>query len=199
MFTGIVETQGKVVHRGRSVLRIAPRHPFSAVVLGESIAVDGVCLTLESLCEGILQFRLLPETTRVSSLGALKVGSKVNLERSLKISDRVGGHLMLGHVDARGILKRRIRKKGSQTLTIRVPQDISRWMVPKGPVGIDGVSLTLDPAMPDTARVSGTDLNIRVHLVSHTARVTTLGSKTIGSAVNLEADLVAKYLVRQAL
>jgi len=199
MFTGIVETQGKVVYRGRSILKLVPIRPLKAVVLGESIAVDGVCLTVEAIDGPVLQFRLLGETVRVSALGRLAVGSRVNLERSLKVSDRVGGHLILGHVDAKGMLKRRTRKGSSQTLTIQVPRGMSRWMVPKGPISVDGVSLTLDPAVPDTEQVPANGFDIRVHLVPHTAKVTTLGAKPIGAELNLEADLVAKYLARQVV
>ena len=200
MFTGIVETVGTVISCRPDRLAVAPGRSFGPVALGESICVDGVCLTVERLrleeaAPGAsahrrrgarLEFRLLPETLRVSTLGKLRKGSRVNLERALRLGGRLGGHLLLGHVDARGTVTGRARAGRSLTLEIRVPEGLASLLVPKGPVAVDGVSLTLD------SRVERD--RIRVHLVSHTLKATTLGQKAEGSRVNLEADPVAKYL-----
>lgn len=186
MFTGIVETVGTVLSHRPDRLAIMPGRVFGPAAVGESLCVDGVCLTVER-CQGKgLVFRLLPETLRASALKDLREGSRVNLERALRLGGRMGGHLLLGHVDARGTVTERVQAGGALTLEIRVPQSLASLLVPKGPIAVDGVSLTLD------SRVERD--RIRVHLVSHTLRSTTLGEKAEGSQVNLEADLVAKYL-----
>lgn len=187
MFTGIVETQGTISSRERGKLLILPKRSFSALQIGESIAVNGVCLTVDREVGGKIQFRLLPETLRVSTLGKLRAGDSVNLERSLRAGSRLGGHLLLGHVDGRGTVVRRIRLKGSLTLEIKIPSFLIPMMVPKGPIAMDGISLTL-------GAVRAKENRIRVHLVSHTLAVTTLGKKPLGAQVNVEVDLIAKYL-----
>ena len=186
MFTGIVEAVGTVLTRGRDRITIDVGRSFGSAAPGESICVNGVCLTVERSAAGRLNFRLLPETVRVSTLGELTEGSRVNLERSLRAGSRLGGHLLLGHVDARGTVVGRSRAAGSKTLEIRVPEPLAALLVPKGPIAVDGVSLTLDEWV-------GRD-RIRVHLVPHTLRATILGERAEGNRVNLEVDLVAKYL-----
>jgi riboflavin synthase len=174
MFSGIVETTGRVTGRGAGGLVLAPKKPLAGLKVGESVAVDGVCLTLDSQKAGRLAFRLLPETCRVTTLGSLRAGALVNLERSLRLGARVSGHLMLGHVDAVGTLSGRRRRKGTLTLEIRIPRELSDCLVPKGPIGVDGVSLTLD-AKIEAGR-------FRVHLIRHTLAVTTLSLKGLGSS-----------------
>lgn len=186
MFTGIVETLGKVVVRGKSRLVVVPERSFPGLKVGESVAVDGVCLTVDQVDGKKIAFRLLPETLRASTVDLLKVGSKVNLERSLKLGDRLGGHFLLGHVDGQGIVCGRSAKGSSLELTIEISKDILPFVVPKGPIGVDGVSLTLGPKISKN--------RIQIFLVDHTLVVTTLGKKRVGSRVNLEADLIAKYL-----
>lgn len=186
MFTGLVETTGVIRRRAKDLLLIQPEKPFADVRVGESISVDGVCLTVDRVRERELSFRLIPETARVSTLGRRRAGSRVNLERALKVGDRLGGHLLLGHVDGQGGLSRRSETGGAVTLEIRVPASLAAGLVPKGPIAVDGVSLTLDPRV-------GKD-RFRVHLVSHTLARTTLGQKKVGEKVNLELDLVLKYL-----
>ena len=186
MFTGIVETQGIVAARADGKLVLTPRKALYRLAVGESVSVDGVCLTVDRLHGRQITFRLLPETVRISTLGHLKVGDRVNLERSLRVGDRLGGHLLLGHVDGQGKIFARFRKRNTFTLGIQTPAPLASCLVPKGPLGVDGVSLTLDPRMePD---------RVWVHLIPHTSFVTTLGKKAIGSRVNLELDLIAKYL-----
>ena len=186
MFTGVIEATGEILQalRGRLVLR--PQRSLPEIKLGESVAVDGVCLTVESFSAKELTFRLLPETMRVSTLGGLKKGSVVNLERSLRLGDRLGGHLLWGHVDGRGIVEKRLQQKGAVTFEIRPPPDLAHFLVPKGPIGIDGVSLTLGAKIAHG--------RFQVHLVAHTLEMTTLGRKLQGSAVNLEMDPVVKCL-----
>ncbi len=210
MFTGIVEAVGTVLSRRPDRLTVAAPRAFGPAAVGESVCVDGVCLTVERRQGAGIVFRLLPETARVSTLGGLAKGSRVNLERALRAGSRLGGHLLLGHVDARGAITRRsfcrtrgtsfahpphggypgsvarLGAGGSVTLEIRVPEALAPLLVPKGPIAVDGVSLTLD-GRTERDRV-------RVHLVSHTLESTTLGGKAEGSRVNLEVDLVAKYL-----
>ena len=187
MFTGIVETQGTVLACNVRALVVTPKKSLTGLAVGESIAVDGVCLTVDGISGRKITFHLLPETIRVSTLGALRPGSTVNLERALRLGDRLGGHLLLGHVDAQGRIAARSRMKNSVTLKISLPRQIAKALVPKGPIAVDGVSLTLDP-------VIGTN-QIRVHLVPHTMKVTALGAKRVGDRVNLEVDLIAKYLL----
>ncbi|MBI3317699.1 MAG: riboflavin synthase [Candidatus Omnitrophica bacterium] len=186
MFTGIVETLGTVLERRQGGLVISPKRPLKGIAEGESVSVDGVCLTVEAKRAGGIAFQLLPETERVSTLGVLRRGDLVNLERSLRVGDRVGGHLLLGHVDGKGVILRWEKRGNGLTLTLKVPRGLARFLIPKGPIGVDGVSLTLDPELQGE--------RARVHLVPHTVRQTVLGRKRSGSTVNLEVDLVAKYL-----
>ena len=186
MFTGIVETVGTVSERRADLLVIDLRRPLGGLKIGESISVDGVCLTLDRVSGGKITFRLLPETMRVSTLGGLRKGSRVNLERALRVGDRLGGHLLLGHVDGQGRISARQRRAQTLSLEIEIPKRMGAFLAPKGPVAVDGVSLTLDSKVaPD---------RFQVHLIPHTLSATTLGHKPAGVSVNLELDLVAKYL-----
>lgn len=198
MFTGIVESTGTVTARTSSSLRVRPQGRFDRMKLGESIAVDGVCLTVGRIDGEELSFKLLPETLRATTLGSLKAGSRVNLERSLRVGDRVGGHLLLGHVDGKGRVSALKRESGSVTMQISLPAPLAGLLVPKGPVAVDGVSLTLGTnktktTVPGTRRVPGTAC-FEVYLVEHTLSATTLSGKKAGDPVNLELDPVAKYL-----
>lgn len=186
MFTGIVECTGAVIAKGPASLRLRPQKRLQRVALGESICVDGVCLTVDGIEKETLSFKLLPETLRATTLGSLKEGGRVNLERSLRVGHRVGGHLLWGHVDGKGKIAARKRQAGSVTLEISLPRALASLLVPKGPVAVDGVSLTL--GLPVGRG------RFQVHLVEHTLSATTLGSKKAGAAVNLEVDPVAKYL-----
>ncbi len=186
MFTGIIETTGKVVACRSGRLSIRPARSLRDLSVGESVSVDGVCLTVDQSAGSELTFRLLPETVRVTTLGRLRPGDRVNLERALRVGDRLGGHLLLGHVDGQGTILHRTKKGGASTLEIQIPPSFIPCLVPKGPIALDGVSLTLDPAV-ESKRIS-------VHLIPHTARVTALGGKPVGARVNIELDLIAKYL-----
>ena len=185
MFTGLIEAIAKVTARERDRLVLEPRRPLKDLEIGESISVDGVCLTLDRVSGFKITFRLLPETLRVSTLGGLRAGDEVNLERSLRLGDRLGGHLLLGHVDGRGTVSARHKRSGTLTLEIEIPRRMGAVLVPKGPIAVNGVSLTIG----DLA-----DFKIMVHLIARTVSATMLGQKPVGALVNLELDLVAKYL-----
>ena len=185
MFTGIIESIGTVssVERSSSVCRLRISNPWSDVAVGESIAVNGVCLT--SL-DGSLLFDVSPETLRCTSLGALAAGDSVNLERSLRLGDRVSGHLVQGHVDGLGrLLSVEPKEDGSLELTVGVPEPLRRYMSPKGSVAIDGISLTINSVESD---------RISLMIIPHTWKATNLSTKRVGQDLNLEADVIAKTL-----
>ena len=186
MFTGIIETIGEVLVRRAGLLKIRPGRPLKGLAKGESIALNGVCLTLDRSRKGDLEFRLLPETLRTTTLWLLKLGGRVNLERSLRAGSRVGGHLVLGHVDGKGKVAVRRKVKDTVTLEISLPPSLGALLVPKGPITVDGVSLTVDLPGPVT--------RFSVHLIRHTLSSTTLAGKRPGDEVNLEIDPVAKTL-----
>lgn len=191
MFTGLVETLGtvqKVEDQGAGqTLAVADSLIAADLPLGASIAVNGVCLTVIAVSSGTFHFQVGPETLRLTNLGELKPGDRVNLERSLRLGDRLGGHLVQGHVDGLGRLERRESHDEWDMLWLRCPAELTRAMVRKGSIAIDGVSLTLVDVGPDFFSVA---------LIPHTLAVTTLGWKTPGATVNLETDLFAKYIAK---
>lgn len=195
MFTGIVEEVGRVVdveHEGdRARLRIACRTVLDDAILGASVAVDGCCLTVAELGPDDFVADLMGETLRATALGPLAVGDEVNLERPLRADGRFGGHLVQGHVDGVGEVVRLEEAPGQLTLTVTAPTEVARYLVPKGSITLQGVSLTVvdvdEAAEPTTFRVG---------LIPHTTEVTTLGSLREGDRVNLEADVIAKYVER---
>jgi len=197
MFTGLVEQQAEVAEvreepPGRR-LRIAAPAIAAEAVLGESICVSGACLTVVGMAGGVLEFEAGPETLSRTTLGNLRAGSFVNLERSLRLSDRLGGHLVTGHIDCTGTLDARhdmANSDGGQwsEMWFRLPRDYARQTASKGSIAIEGVSLTV---------VLVEDERFSVQLIPHTLAVTTLGKLKPGDAVNLETDLLAKYVARQ--
>jgi riboflavin synthase len=191
MFTGIVEALGRVgaVETGAAGgrrLRIAvPDEAGWRLALGESVAVSGVCLTVVDTSPGRLAFDLAEETLRVTSLGGLSPGDPVNLERPLRLDDRLGGHLVLGHVDGVGEVVA-VQPEGEGVhLDVAVPGRLRPLLIPKGSVAIDGVSLTVATLEDETFGVA---------LIPHTLAVTTLGQRRPGDAVNLEMDVIGKYV-----
>ncbi|NEA23528.1 riboflavin synthase [Actinomadura bangladeshensis] len=191
MFTGIVEELGEIVAidpQGDSVA-LAIRGPLVTedAVHGASIAVNGVCLTVVDVKDGVFTADAIKETLDKSSLGALEPGSKVNLERPVRLSDRLGGHLVQGHVDGVGAIISREPGERWDVVTVSLPPDLSRYLVNKGSITIDGISLTVVEA--------GTD-RFSVALIPTTLALTTLGHKQPGDPVNLEVDVVAKYVER---
>lgn len=192
MFAGIVETLGQVqavVARAPGV-RLVVDSPLVAadVALGDSVAVNGCCLTVVEFDARTLAFDVGPESLKRTNLGRLAPGAAVNLERSLKLGDRLGGHFVSGHVDAVGTLDARIDDRDWTTCWFQVPPELTRQMASKGSVAVDGVSLTLVEVQFDRFSVA---------LIPHTLAVTTLGKLVLGDPVNIETDLLAKYVERQ--
>ncbi len=191
MFSGIVEETGKVaeVRRGREslVLTIRARLALEGTRVGDSIAVNGVCLTVRALQGDAFTADVMAQTVRATTLGELRPGDPVNLERALRLGDRLGGHLVTGHVDGVGRILRREPRENSTLLEISLPPELAPYLVPKGSVAVDGVSLTVAALRPASFEVA---------LIPHTAAVTTLGRRRPGDRVNLEADLFGKYVAR---
>jgi riboflavin synthase len=188
MFTGIVEERGTVLEAGASRLMVGCRTVVAESDLGASVSVNGACLTVVARNAGDLSFDLSRETLARSTLGRLAPGDPVNLERPVTLSARLGGHLVQGHVDGVGEITGMDRDdEGGALLTIRVPEGLLRYAVEKGSITVDGVSLTL-------AEVAGE--GVRVALIPHTLVVTTLGTVVPGDLVNLEVDVIAKYVER---
>jgi riboflavin synthase len=191
VFTGIVEELGQVVgvtDLGDSV-RLALRGPTVTADArrGDSVAVNGVCLTVVDIADGIFTADVMRETLRRSSLGELNVGSPVNLERPMQLGGRLGGHLVQGHVDGVGQILDRTTSEHWEVVAIGLPAELARYVVEKGSVTVDGVSLTVASVQDDRFTVS---------LIPTTLALTTLGRKGVGDTVNLEVDVIAKYVER---
>lgn len=191
MFTGLVEALGTVrtiTSDGAGTL-LAIEQPELArdAPLGASIAVNGVCLTVVAADAQGFSFQAGPETLKLTNLGDLKAGARVNLERALRLGDRLGGHIVQGHVDGMGRLDRRALQGEWEYVWFACPRELSRQMIRKGSITVDGVSLTLVDVEPDRFSVA---------LIPHTMALTTLGFKQPGDTVNLETDLFAKYVFK---
>jgi len=186
MFTGIIAAVGEVVESAGS--RLTLKTPWRTLLLGESISVDGVCLTVASRRAKTVTFDVGPETWRISTLGRLKKGYRVNLERALRVGDRLGGHWVTGHVEKTGrVIVVRPEKK-AWWITIEIPAALRKFVILKGSIAVDGISLTV-------ARIQ--HKQIQCMIVPHTWTHTTLSLKAPGDPVNLEMDLLAKYALRQ--
>ncbi|MFZ5587686.1 MAG: riboflavin synthase [Thermodesulfobacteriota bacterium] len=191
MFTGLIEGAGRLIRitpQGPdAVLVIAPPWPLTEAVLGESVAVNGACLTVTKVMGEGFCVDVSAESLARTTLGALRPGAAVNLERAMKLGERLGGHLVTGHVDCVGSLARRERLGSSTRLWITIPAEHLRMMVEKGSVAVDGVSLTVNQVGGD-----GFGLNI----IPHTLAATTLQLAKEGDSVNIETDLIGKYVAR---
>ena len=190
MFTGLVEMTGTLAGCSGEYLRIRPGRTFENPVFGESVAVNGCCLTLErQLPNGDLEFFTMAETLKRTNLGSLKNGDAVNMERALKLGSRIGGHLVSGHIDGTGeVLDFHRRPDGDYELKISLTPVLAPEVVEKGSIAIDGVSLTVVRAEADF---------FTVHLIPVTRDETALVQRKKGSLVNLETDMLAKYVRRQ--
>jgi riboflavin synthase len=192
MFTGLVEALGTVAELRREGagqrLAVAAPEIIDGMQIGDSVAINGCCLTVVSLVadRGRAEFEAGPETLRKTNLGTLQVGDRVNLERALLPTTRLGGHLMQGHVDGVGTIRERSRQGEWETVWFHAGE-LARQMVPKGSVAVDGISLTV---------VDVTEDQFSVALIPHTLAVTTLGWKRAGSVVNLETDILGKYVLK---
>ena len=189
MFTGIVEEMGKIVRVEKgaksSRLTVSGDKIFSDLKLGDSVATNGVCLTVTSFSKGIFTADVMNETLKRSNLGELRQGSMVNLERAMIANGRFGGHIVSGHIDGTGIITKIEQDDIAVWYTIRADRKIMKYIIEKGSVAIDGISLTI-------AKV--TDNDFSVSLIPHTAKETVLGYKKTGDTVNLENDVVGKYI-----
>lgn len=192
MFTGLVETLGTITNLepiGPGVrLSVRSANVAEGTHVGDSVAINGCCLTVVEKVGDVLSFEAGSETLSRTNLGKLVTGSGVNLERSLKVGDRLGGHYVTGHIDAVGTLDARRDEGDWSFLWFQVPQELTRQMASKGSVAVDGVSLTL---------VEVEQERFSVALIPHTLAVTTLGKLAIGDKVNIETDVLAKYVQRQ--
>jgi riboflavin synthase len=194
MFTGIVQELGEVVavdHRGDAA-RLTIRGATDGTSLGDSIAVNGVCLTVAEILDETFTADVMGETLRRSSLGVLAPGAQVNLECSVRLADRLGGHLVQGHVDATAAIISRTPATDWDQVRIGLPAGISRYVVEKGSIAVDGISLTVSALSPPGAA----DGWFEVCLIPETLKRTTLGTKGPGDPVNLEVDVIGKYVER---
>ena len=185
MFTGIVEELGQTASLESSRLSIVACSVLDDSHIGDSISVNGACLTITEINGGRLSFDVMPETLRRTNLGDLKPGSAVNLERALTLSARLGGHVMQGHIDGRGTVVSLTPDQDAWIMEIQPPADLLPYIVAKGFIGVDGASLTVAERLPDTFTVS---------LVIYTWEHTTLSKRAVGQSVNLEVDILAKYV-----
>ena len=191
MFTGIVEGTGPITEMRRVGeglrLAVAPPFPVEELVMGESVSVSGACLTVVAVKGRAFQVDVSPETLARSTLSLKKVGGRVNLERALRLGDRLGGHLVTGHVDGLGVLKE--RREGSEhlELTFELPESLAPLVIEKGSIAVDGVSLTVN-AVQGRAFL--------VNIIPYTAKDTTLAGLKVGDRVNLETDIIGKYVAK---
>jgi riboflavin synthase len=191
VFAGIVEEMGAVKSLDKTLsgarLTILAKLVMDDLPIGASISVNGACLTVIKRDEKEFSADVSPETLAVTNLGKLAVGAPVNLERAMKLNERIGGHLVAGHVDGVGTIRERRQEGNGIVLTVEAPLEILRYCIPKGSVTVDGVSLTIN-------EVTGRSFSVMI--IPHTAKVTTLGIKQVGDTVNLESDLIGKYVER---
>ncbi|HEV8716356.1 MAG TPA: riboflavin synthase [Candidatus Binatia bacterium] len=189
MFSGIVETTGTITRIDRTDagarLTLSTNIPVAEVSLGESICINGTCLTVVTIGEAELSFDVSAESLRRTNLGDLQPGDQINLERSLRVNDRLSGHLVFGHVDGVGRVKA-IQPDGDSFLyTFEIPPDLSRYLVEKGSVAVDGISLTVFHCQPTEFTCA---------IIPHTYQVTTLHARSPGDRVNIECDMQGKYI-----
>jgi riboflavin synthase len=191
VFTGIIEGLGTVksITRAAGGLRmgIEADIPMDETKVGDSIAVSGACLTIVDFRDNIFAVDVAPETLSKTTLGQAKVGDRVNLERSLCLGDRLDGHLVTGHVDGVGVVRAKRPMANAILFAFGVPEPLSRYIVEKGSVAVDGISLTVNACKRSTFEVS---------IIPHTARITSMGFKKVGDQVNIETDIIGKYVER---
>ena len=191
MFTGIIEGLGTIatirpVGKGRR-FNIASDFHLEGMSIGDSIAVNGACLTAVRIEEKRFEVDVSPETVSKTTFGTIRIGERVNLERALRISDRIDGHLVSGHTDGVGVLSQRKASANAIVITIGVPEALTRYMIVKGSVAVDGISLTISHLEREHFEIS---------VIPYTAKLTTLSGKKIGEPVNIETDMIGKYIER---
>ncbi len=187
MFTGIVEELGKVKRLSRRgnvvLLAVEANKILEDVKIGDSISVNGCCLTIVKKERDVVSFEMMAETARITNLGGLRAADKVNLERSLKVGDRISGHFVLGHVDCLGIIRAKGYSRGNLAITVSAPPELLKYVLPKGSVSLDGISLTVADKRAGV---------FSVYVIPHTLKNTTLGFKNPSDKVNVEFDILAK-------
>jgi riboflavin synthase len=191
MFTGIIEGQGNIaaIRSSGQGNRVAIEAGFSLdqTKVGDSISVNGACLTAVKIEDRRFEVDVSPETLKTTIFDQAKVGDRVNLERAMRFSDRIDGHLVSGHVDGTGILKQREMLGNAIIVTIEAAESLTRYMIAKGSVALDGISLTINSCNADSFSIS---------IIPHTAKLTTIGTKNRGDRVNIETDMIGKYVER---
>ena len=189
MFTGIIEEMGIVKSIKSKVITIEANKIFDDLKLGDSVSVNGTCLTVSSFSNKIFNADITSETLSRTNLGDLKSGFKVNLERALTLNGRLGGHIVSGHIDGVGIVKNISKKSEDIELVIEVPTNLMKYIIEKGSVAVDGISLTV-------AKVDNNKNNFSVAIIPHTLKETVLYYKKAGDKVNIENDIIGKYVER---
>ncbi len=193
MFSGIIEKKG-IIHsiegNPRTQLNVWIETNLSDLQLGESIAINGVCLTVAEIRpNGHALFYISPETLNKTQLGSLSLNSTVNLERALRVSDRLSGHIVQGHVDGVGAITEIQKIADSHLVKVKIPRDLLKYCIQKGSITVNGISLTIN-------HLDDVDSTVELMIIPHTWNVTTLGSNQINDAVNIEVDVLAKYMER---
>ena len=195
MFTGIVEGIGKILEikqntKNRSAIKMTVDLGKNSKGLrtGQSVALNGVCLTVTEINKSKCNFEMIEETTKKTDLGNLKVGGIVNIERSLKVGERLEGHFVLGHVDGVGVIKKIEKKPKEVQIWFEIPKNLARFVVQKGSIAIDGISLTVVDVKKNIASVC---------LIPHTIDVTNFSTRKVGDKINIETDILGKYLLKQ--
>jgi len=194
MFTGIIEGIGTVLKiqkntKNRSAYQMIidlGKHS-KGLKIGQSVALNGVCLSVTNISKNKCNFEMIDETIKKTDLGNLKVGGKVNIERSLKVGDRMEGHFVLGHVDGVGIIQRIEKKPREVKLWFEVPKKLTKYVVKKGSIALDGISLTVVDVNKNKASVC---------MIPHTMKVTNFNSKKVGDKINIETDILGKYILQ---
>jgi riboflavin synthase len=191
MFTGIIAAMGSVKRITRkgadALLSVETVMPLEDIRIGDSIAVNGACLTVTEKAGRVFTADVSAETLSRTNLGVLKAGNPVNLEKALRFSDFIGGHLVLGHVDGQGKIQEKASRADSIIFGIEIPESLMRYIVEKGSIAVDGVSLTVNRCEKS---------RFYVNMIPHTAQATTLGVKKSGDGVNIETDIIGKYVER---
>ena len=191
MFTGLIAEMGTIKAMKRGVqsyqLTIEAAKVTKTLNIGESVAVNGACLTVVAFNNNNFTVDVMPETVRMSTIGTLKNGDKVNLEKTLRLQDGLDGHIVSGHIEGIGQIILKKKEDIASLVTIRTPAELTRYIIKKGSIAVDGISLTVTDVTEDTFTVS---------LIPHTAKETTLGFKNIGDSVNIETDIIGKYVER---
>ena len=195
MFTGIIEGLGRIVmfdkktsNRSAAKMKIKLDKIAKGLKVGDSVAINGVCLTAVNISKGITEFEMIGETIKKTNLGSLERGDQVNIERSLKVGERLEGHFVLGHVDGVGIISKIEKQTNQVQIWIKIPKELSKHVIKKGSITVDGISLTIVDKLKDQFSVS---------IIPHTMQVTNLGYKKIGDKVNIETDILGKYILSE--